>query len=254
MQATLPRPYRIDVPDDVLADLRERLGRTRWPEQMPGAGWDFGANLDYIRSLCEYWRDKYDWRAQERRLNEYPQFLCEVDGVDIHYWHVKGKGPNPFPLMLIHGWPGSIVEFYDVIGPLTDPAAHGGDAADAFDLVIPALPGFGFSGHPRERGWGTRRIAAAFDELMTKRLGYERYGAQGGDLGRRSLRPAGRQPRQQHRRGSHHGCERPGACVAHRRGPRVSRDVRGFPGRRGRLLPSAGHETGLTHACPDRLA
>jgi microsomal epoxide hydrolase len=180
---TSPRPYRIEVPDDVLEDLRDRLSRTRWPEQMPGASWDFGANLDYVRSLCDYWREEYDWRAEERKLNEYPQFLCEVDGVDIHYWHVKGRGPTPFPLMLIHGWPGSMLEFYDVIGPLSDPAAHGGDPADAFDLVIPALPGFGFSGQPKERGWSTRRIAAAFDELMTKRLGYERYGAQGGDWG-----------------------------------------------------------------------
>jgi epoxide hydrolase len=179
----LPRPYRIEVPDSVLEDLRDRLARTRWPDVMPGTGWECGANLDYVRSLCEYWREEYDWRAEERKLNAYPQFLCEVDGVDIHYWHVNGRGSNPFPLMLIHGWPGSMIEFYDVIEPLTDPAAHGGDPADAFDLVIPALPGFGFGGHPRERGWSTGRIAAAFDELMTKKLGYKRYGAQGGDWG-----------------------------------------------------------------------
>lgn len=180
---TSPRPYRIDVPDSVLEDLRVRLRRTRWPEPMPGSGWDFGANLAYVRELCDYWREEYDWRAVEARLNERPQFLCEVDGVDIHYWHIKGNGPDPFPLMLIHGWPGSAIEFYDVIGPLTDPAAHGGDPADAFDLVIPELPGFGFSGKPRELGWSTRRIAGAFDELMTGSLGYQRYGAQGGDWG-----------------------------------------------------------------------
>jgi microsomal epoxide hydrolase len=181
--AGAPRPYRIDVPDVVLTDLRERLGRTRWPEPILDAGWDYGVEVDAIRDLCEYWRQGYDWRYHEAQLNRIPGFLCEVDGVDVHFWHVRGSGPNPLPLVLVHGWPGSIYEFLRVLGPLSDPVAHGGDQGDAFDLVVPALPGFGFGGKPRERGWGISRIAAAFDTLMSSVLGYERYGAQGGDWG-----------------------------------------------------------------------
>ena len=178
-----PRPFQIHVPDAVLDDLHARLEHTRWPGQFPGAGWDYGANLAYIRELCDYWRTGYDWRLHERHLNRYPGFLCEVDGVDIHFWHVRGKGPSPFPLLLIHGWPGSMFEFFFMIDRLTDPAAHGGSPDDAFDLVIPSLPGFGFGGKPAERGWGITRIAAAFASLMTDELGYHRYGVQGGDWG-----------------------------------------------------------------------
>jgi microsomal epoxide hydrolase len=178
-----PKSFRIDVPESVLADLRERLARTRWPEPLPGAGWQRGADLEYVRALCDYWRDGYDWRKHEAALNSYPQFISTIDGVDVHYWHVRGAGPSPLPLVLVHGWPGSIYEFYELIGPLTDPAAHGGDPADAFDVVIPALPGFGFSGKPREPGWGPARIAGAFHDLMSVELGYSRYGTQGGDWG-----------------------------------------------------------------------
>lgn len=178
-----PRPHQIHVPDAVLEDLHLRLERTRWPEQFTDAGWDYGVNLDYIRGLCEYWRSGYDWRLHEGHLNRHPGFLCEVDGVDLHFWHIKGAGPSPFPLLLIHGWPGSIFEFYFLIDRLTNPTAHGGRTEDSFDLVIPALPGFGFGGKPRERGWGISRIAAAFDTLMTRDLGYGRYGVQGGDWG-----------------------------------------------------------------------
>jgi len=178
-----PRPYRIDVPQPVLDDLRTRLANTRWPDPIPGTGWDYGADVAYIKELCAYWREGYDWRLHEGHLNRYPQFLSTVDGVDIHYWHVRGKGPNPFPLLLVHGWPGSIFEFYHLIGRLTDPAAHGGDAADAFDVVIPALPGYGFGGKPTERGWGPSRSGDAFNTLMTTELGYARYGTQGGDWG-----------------------------------------------------------------------
>jgi microsomal epoxide hydrolase len=178
-----PRPFAIEVPDAVLDDLRARLVATRWPEPIPGAGWDYGADLAYLRELCDYWRDGYDWRAWEARLNAIPGFLCEVDGVDLHFWHVRGTGPAPTPLLLVHGWPGSMMEFLELIGPLTDPAAHGGNPADAFDVVVPALPGFGFCGAPREPGWGVSRIAAAFHALMTRELGYERYGVQGGDWG-----------------------------------------------------------------------
>ncbi|ATB29022.1 epoxide hydrolase family protein [Melittangium boletus] len=178
-----PRPYRIDVAQEVLADLHHRLDATRFPEPLPGAPWAHGAHVAYVRELCEYWRHAYDWRQYEAELNRHPQFLCEVDGVELHFWHVRGKGPSPMPLLLIHGWPGSILEFHHLIGPLTDPAAHGGDAADAFDVVIPALPGYGFSGKPREPGWSATRVAAAFDRLMVEHLGYPRYGAQGGDWG-----------------------------------------------------------------------
>jgi microsomal epoxide hydrolase len=183
MRVMTVRPFSIHVPDAVLDDLNRRLGATRWPEVIPGSSWDYGVDVDYIRQLCDYWRDGFNWREREAALNAYPQFLAEVDGVDLHFWHVKGKGPNPFPLLLVHGWPGSIYEFHHLIGPLTDPAAHGGDPADAFDVVIPALPGYGFGGKPRERGWGPSRAGAAFNTLMTDVLGYQRYGTQGGDWG-----------------------------------------------------------------------
>jgi len=177
------RPFSINVSDEVLDDLRRRLGATRWPDPIPGTGWDYGADVAYIRELCAYWREGYDWRKHEAALNAHAQFLAEVDGVDIHFWHVKGKGPNPMPLLLVHGWPGSIYEFHHLIGPLTDPAAHGGDAADSFDIVVPALPGYGFGGKPKERGWGPGKSGDVFDTLMTRELGYGRYGTQGGDWG-----------------------------------------------------------------------
>jgi pimeloyl-ACP methyl ester carboxylesterase len=146
------------------------------------AGWERGVPVSYLRELAAYWRDDYDWRAQEARLNSYPQYTTQIDGQKIHFMHVKSPEPAATPLLLIHGWPGSVVEFLHVIGPLTDPRAHGGDPAAAFDLVIPSLPGFGFSGPVTEPGWGSRRIASAFAELM-RRLGCQRYGAQGGDFG-----------------------------------------------------------------------
>ncbi|WP_299054644.1 epoxide hydrolase family protein [uncultured Nocardioides sp.] len=177
-----PRPFRVDVPDADLDDLRDRLRRTRWPEQIPGVGWEYGADLAVVREVCEHWATAYDWRAAEARLNAHPQFLAEVDGVDVHFLHVRGTGPAPVPLLMVHGWPGSVWEFMDVIGPLTDPGAYGGDPADAVDLVVPSLPGFGFSSAPRERGWGPSRIAGALDTLM-RGLGYAGYAAQGGDWG-----------------------------------------------------------------------
>jgi epoxide hydrolase len=176
------RPFHIDVPDTDLADLRDRLARTRWPAQLPGPGWDRGVPVDYLRNLAEYWRDGYDWRAHEARLNEYPQFTTTLDGQHVHFLHVRSAEPDATALVLTHGWPGSIVEFLEMIGPLTNPRAHGGDPQDAFHLVIPSLPGFGFSGPTHEPGWDTTRIARAWIELM-HRLGYERYGAQGGDTG-----------------------------------------------------------------------
>jgi epoxide hydrolase len=176
------RPFRIDIPQADLEDLRDRLALTRWPSETPGVGWSRGVPVGYLKELAEYWRTSYDWREHEAELNEFPQFTTEVDGQNIHFLHVRSPEPDAFPLVLSHGWPGSVVEFLDVIGPLTDPKAHGDDPADAFHLVIPSLPGFGFSEPTREPGWDSKRMARAFAELMS-RLGYERYGAQGGDFG-----------------------------------------------------------------------
>jgi pimeloyl-ACP methyl ester carboxylesterase len=176
------QPFEVSIPQERLDDLRERLARTRWPSEMPGVGWDRGVPLAYLQELAEHWRTSYDWRKHEAELNEHPQFTTTVDGQNIHFLHVRSAEPDAFPLILSHGWPGSVVEFLDVIGPLADPKAHGGDAADAFHLVIPSLPGFGFSGPTREPGWDSNRIARAFAGLMS-RLGYDRYGAQGGDFG-----------------------------------------------------------------------
>ncbi len=176
------RPYRISVPQADLDDLRERLARTRWTRDLPGVGWERGVPTAYLRELAAYWADKYDWRAHEAALNAYPQFITTIDGADVHFLHVRSAEPGARALMLLHGWPGSVVEFLDMTGPLTDPAAHGGDPADAFHLVIPSLPGYGFSGPLAETGWTDGRTAAALVELMA-RLGYDRYGMQGGDVG-----------------------------------------------------------------------
>ena len=176
-------PFRIRVPAPVLADLKRRLAETRWPDEIPGSGWDYGANLGYLKGLIEYWRTGFDWRAQERLLNSFRQFKADLDGFGIHFIHVKGKGPRPFPLIISHGWPGSFFEIYKVIGPLSDPASHGGDPADAFDVVVPSLPGYGFSDRPTERGMNVARITSLFHRLMTDVLGYRRYAAQGGDWG-----------------------------------------------------------------------
>ena len=175
-------PFRIEVPDAAIADLRERLGHTRWPLDPASLGWDRGAPLHHVRALAERWRDGYDWRTWEARLNAWPQLLTEIDGTPIHAAHVRSPEPDALPLVLSHGWPGSIAEFLDVVGPLTDPRAHGGDPADAFHVVAPSLPGFGFSGPAPTTGWAPRRIGEAFGVLM-ERLGYDRYGAQGGDWG-----------------------------------------------------------------------
>jgi epoxide hydrolase len=175
-------PFRIEIPEADLDDLRLRLHLTRWPDAETVDDWSQGIPLSYTRDLCRYWLEQYDWRACEASLNRYPQFRISIDGLDIHFLHVRSPHSDALPLVLTHGWPGSIVEFRKVIGPLTDPAAHGGDADDAFHLVCPSLPGFGFSGKPGRSGWGVDRIADAWDEVMT-RLGYFSYGAQGGDWG-----------------------------------------------------------------------
>jgi pimeloyl-ACP methyl ester carboxylesterase len=176
------RPFRIEITQAQLDDLNQRLARTRWPTEVGGVGWRRGVPGDYLRELAEYWRTGYDWRSHEAQLNQFPQFTTPIEGQNVHFLHMRSTEPDALPLIMTHGWPGSIVEFLDVIGPFSDPRAHGGEAADAFHLVIPSIPGFGLSGPTSEPGWSARRVAAAFAELM-KRLGYGRYGAQGGDVG-----------------------------------------------------------------------
>ena len=175
-------PFRVAVTDAVLDDLRERLARTRLPNQVDDAGWDQGTELGFLTDLITDWRDGFDWRAAEARINAFDQFVTEVDGQRIHFVHHRSPEPDALPLLISHGWPGSIVEFLDVIGPLTDPRAHGGDPADAFHVVAPSLPGYAFSGPTHAPGWNPRRIAEAYVELMAA-LGYDRYGTQGGDWG-----------------------------------------------------------------------
>ena len=176
------RPFRIEIPQAALSDLRQRLARTRFPDEIPGVGWSRGVPLDYLRDLAHYWADGFDWRAQEAKLNELPQFTTEIDGQKIHFLHVRSPEPDALPLIICHGYPSTVVEFLDIVGPLTDPISHGGDADDAFHVVAPSIPGFGFSTPVRETGWEMARTARAFAELMG-RLGYGRYGAQGGDVG-----------------------------------------------------------------------
>ncbi len=175
-------PFRIAVSDAELEDLRTRLRDARWPDQLPDSGWDYGADYEYLKPLARYWADGYDWRAHEASLNRFPGYLTEIDGQRIHFLHVRSPHEGALPLVLTHGWPGSISEFEHCIAALVDPVAHGGVASDAFHVVVPSLPGYGWSGPTRETGWNVRRTAAAWAELMS-RLGYERYGAQGGDWG-----------------------------------------------------------------------
>ena len=189
------RPFRIDVPQADLDDLDDRLAHTRWANELPleshtslgqrslvPPGWEYGVPVSYVKELVEYWRTGYDWRAWEAKLNSYPQFTTTIDGQNIHFLHVRSPERDATPLILTHGWPNTVVEYLEIIGPLSDPRGHGGDPADAFDLVIPHLPGFGFSGPTAETGWDAQRTAEAWAELM-KRLGYERYGAHGNDAG-----------------------------------------------------------------------
>src|SRR4029077_1714063 len=174
-------PFKIQVPDAVLADLKTRLAQARFADEISDANWDYGTNLAYLKSLVDYWRDKYDWRARERQLNQFDPFKTTIDGVDIHFIHQRSKQPNARPLLLLNGWPSSIVEYTKVIGPLTDPG-NGGLAQDSFHLVIPSMPGYGFSGKPRERGYDTDRIGRMWVQLMA-RLGYPRYAVHGSDWG-----------------------------------------------------------------------
>jgi pimeloyl-ACP methyl ester carboxylesterase len=178
------KPFTINIPQSDLDDLKQRLANTRWPDRETPDDWSQGIPLSYTQEICRYWQSDYDWRRCETLLNEYPQFKTEIDGVRIHFLHVRSPEPNALPLIMTHGWPGSVLEFIKVIGPLTDPVAHGGKAEDAFHVVVPALPGFGFSGKPTTPGWGVEKIGDAWAQLMA-RLGYNGYVAQGGDWGAR---------------------------------------------------------------------
>src|SRR5262245_4263369 len=175
-------PFKINIDDAVLRDLKERLVRARFPDQIDAADWDYGVELGYMKELVAYWRDKYDWRTHEKKLNQFDQFTTTIDGLKMHFIHQRSKHKDALPLVITHGWPGSVYEFYKIIGPLTDPTAHGGKAEDAFHVVCPSLPGFGFSERPREKGYSVSRMSEAIARLLA-RLGYTRYGAQGGDWG-----------------------------------------------------------------------
>ena len=186
------RPFRVDIPDEAITDLQRRVAATRRPSRELVADRSQGVQLATIQELARYWMTDYDWHACEARLNDLPQFKTEIDGVDIHFIHVKSQHPDALPLIMTHGWPGSVIELLEAVGPLTDPTAHGGSAEDAFDLVLPSLPGYGFSGEPAEVGWDPGRVARAWAELM-RRLGYTRYVAQGGDVGASVTDAMGRQ-------------------------------------------------------------
>jgi len=176
-------PFEVSVTQDTLDDLHGRLVRTRLPDEVSDAGWDYGANLAYMSELVDYWRDGFDWRAQEKAINRFDHFRAEVDGFGIHFVHQHGKGPDPMPLVLTHGWPDSFFRFHKLVPMLTDPARYGGDPADSFDVVVPSLPGYGFSARPTERGFTSERTADLFAKLMSEELGYRRFGAHGGDVG-----------------------------------------------------------------------
>ena len=178
-----PNPFRLHIADDAIADLRERLARTRFPDQAPGEPWAAGTDVGYLKQLVDYWHGSFDWRAQEARLNAFPQFTVPLHGIDVHYLHVEGRGPKPMPLLLSHGWPGSVFEFVDIIPRLTDPARFGGDPADAFTVIAPSLPGYGLSFAPGQPRFGIEAVADCLAELMTGVLGFSRFAAQGGDWG-----------------------------------------------------------------------
>ena len=180
--STLVRPFTVAISDSEIEDLKQRLAKTRWPNPETVSDWSQGVRLENAKSLINYWEREYDWRRFESELNRFPQYLTTIDGLDIHFIHVKSENPDAMPLILTHGWPGSIVEFLKLIGPLTDPVAFGGKVEDSFDVVVPSLPGFGFTQKPTETGWTVSRVATAWVELM-KRLGYKHWAAQGGDWG-----------------------------------------------------------------------
>lgn len=183
MAVPRPVPFTIDVEQSILDDLKQRLSNVRWPDEVPENDWKYGTDLAYLKSLVDYWREEYDWRKHEAVLNGFRQYKVKLAGIDLHFVHEEGKGTNPMPLLISHGWPGSVYEFYKLMPMLTDPASHGADSTDSFSVVAPSLPGYTFSFTPGQERFPLERIADAFNELMTKVLGYDSYGAQGGDWG-----------------------------------------------------------------------
>jgi len=179
-----PRPFRVDVPQAKVDRILTRVREAEWPDRLDAPDLRYGVSWDYMKALAEYWTEHFDWRKSEANLNRYSQFIARVEDYDIHFYHVRGRGPKPMPLIVTHGWPGSVFEFLDAIGPLSDPAKYGGSADDAFDVVIPSLPGFGFSSKPNGKPIGLPTVARLWNRLMTEVLGYPTYGAQGGDFGR----------------------------------------------------------------------
>ena len=258
---TAIRPFEIAVPDEVLEDLRVRLAQTRLPDQLEGADWNYGTELNYLTEFITYWRDEFDWREQERRLNEFDHYKTVIDGLDIHFIHQRSPEPDAVPIIITHGWPGSIAEFIKVIGPLTDPVAHGGQAEDAFHVVAASMPGYGFSDKPRAPGFGIEQIAEVNAALMA-RLGYERYGIQGGDWGSIvSQRHAFNHP--DHAIGLHINMVTAGAAVRCRRpdGRGATRGAGAVAGPadvlqhgRGRLFADSGHQAADARLCTERLA
>ena len=243
------RPFRVDMPEEAIADLRRRIAATRWPSKELVADRSQGVQLATLQELARYWAAEYDWRRCEARLNALPQFKTEIDGEDVHFIHVKSPHPDALPLIMTHGWPGSVIELLETVGPLTDPTAHGGRAEDAFDLVLPSIPGYGFSAEPAEIGWYAGRVAQAWAELMN-RLGYTRYVAQGGDQGASVTDAMGRQAPEA-LIGIHTNLlvtALAGLSRRNRGGTRGSRPARHVQAERLRLLPRAGHA-----AADDRL-
>jgi pimeloyl-ACP methyl ester carboxylesterase len=185
------QPFKIKISQPILDDLRQRLSRTRWPDEVSGADWNYGTNLAYLKELVSYWQSKFDWRAQENAINKFAHFRAQIDGLNIHFIHERSKGKNPMPLLLLHGWPSSFLQMLKIIPLLTDPGSHGGDPADSFDVIVPSLPGYGFSDRPVEPGMSVRRIAGMFATLMTRELGYERYVVRATDQGEGTVRQMG---------------------------------------------------------------
>lgn len=177
------KPFHIQVSDEALDDLKCRLEHVRWPDQLEGSTWERGTDINYLQSLVSYWREQFDWRAQETELNRFSQFRCNVDGIDIHFVHERGNGPSPIPIILTHGWPDSYIRYQKIIPLLTDPAHHGGDPEDSFDVIVPSLPGFGFSSRPKHSGVNNYRVSELWAKLMTEKLGYSKFAAAGGDVG-----------------------------------------------------------------------
>src|SRR5437867_1530428 len=181
-QSRAPRPFKVDIAQAAINRILARVKTTRLPDRLESSDWSYGANWNYMKSLAEYWATQFDWKKAQANLNRYPQFTATVEDYDIHFYYVKGRGPKPMPLVLTHGWPGSVFEFLEAIGPLSDPASYGGSSEDAFDVIVPSLPGYGFSSKPKGKPNGPATTAALWNHLMTGALGYAKYGAQGGDL------------------------------------------------------------------------